>query len=194
MRTGARTAVAPPAAPADTAVGDAMKAILQQLRGGDRRSIGASARVVQQVLARPALFRVVFGGMSDADPLVRMRCADAVEKITVQRPEYVARYKRRLIALAQSACQQEVRWHVAQLLSRVTLNKSDRRRVVGILSVYLTDDSWIVKTFAMQSLADIAAKDAELRSAIVQRLEELTRTGSPAMKARGRKLLAGLKS
>ena len=41
-------------------------------------------------------------------------------------------------------------------------------------------------------LADIAEKDADLRPSIVVQLQELTRTGSPAMQSRGRKLLARL--
>jgi hypothetical protein len=44
----------------------------------------------------------------------------------------------------------------------------------------------------MQALADIAAQDDALRPAIVAQLEALTRTGSPAMQSRGRKLLARL--
>jgi hypothetical protein len=73
------------------------------------------------------------------------------------------------------------------------LNGPERRRVVEILTEYLTDTSRIVKTFAMQALADIAAQDSELRAPIMERLKRLTRTGSPAMKSRGRKLLARLK-
>ena len=46
--------------------------LLLQLKGGDRRSIGASTQVVQQVIANPRLFRIVFGGISSADPLVRI--------------------------------------------------------------------------------------------------------------------------
>ena len=56
--------------------------LLLQLKGGDRRSIGASAQVVQQVITNPRLFAVVFGGIKDSDPLVRMRCADAVESVS----------------------------------------------------------------------------------------------------------------
>jgi hypothetical protein len=44
----------------------------------------------------------------------------------------------------------------------------------------------------MQAWAEIAAQDYQLRAPIVARLKKLTRTGSPAMKSRGRKLLAGL--
>ena len=54
----------------------------------------------------------------------------------------------------------------------------------------LADD--IVKTFSMQALADIAEQDADLRPSILMQLQELTRTGSPAMQSRGRKLLARL--
>ena len=169
-----------------------MNNLLRQLQGGDRRSIGAVPLVVQQVLANLRLFPIVFAGIGDADPLVSMRCADAVEKITAARPELLAAHKRQLIALARSAAQKEVRWHLAQLLSRVALGKSERKRVVEILDGYLMDPSRIVKTFAMQALADIAVQDSELRSPIMERLKRLTRTGSPAMKSRGRKLLARL--
>ncbi|MGB3940469.1 MAG: hypothetical protein WBK96_03125 [Candidatus Manganitrophaceae bacterium] len=170
-----------------------MNAFLQQMKGGDRRSIGAVPEVVKQVITDPSLFPVLFDGMTDPDPLIRMRCADAIEKITAGHPEYLSPYKRRLIQLAGAAKQQEVRWHMAQLLSRLELSRPERRRVVEILSDYLVDTSKIVKTFSMQTLADIAAQDLELRGPIIARLEKLTRTGSPAMKSRGRKLLARLK-
>jgi hypothetical protein len=44
----------------------------------------------------------------------------------------------------------------------------------------------------MQALADLAEKDADLRPSIAIQLQELTRTGSPAMQSRGRRLLAKL--
>lgn len=170
-----------------------MRDLLRQLKGGDRRSIRGVPEVVGQVMANPVFFPVVFDGMGDADPLLRMRCADAVEKITAAHPEYLGPYKKRVIRLAAAAEQQEVRWHLAQLLSRLELSAPERQRVVEILTEYLTDTSRIVKTFAMQALADIAAQDPDLRAPIMERLKKLTRTGSPAMKSRGRKLLERLK-
>lgn len=171
---------------------DIMKDLLLQLRSGDRRSVRGVPEVVDQVMADRSLFRAVFNGMVDANPVVRMRCADAVEKITAARPEYLAPYKGRIIRLAATVTQQEVRWHLAQLFSRLQLSAAERRRVVKTLTEYLTDTSRIVKTFAMQALADIAAQDSQLRAPIAARLNQLTRTGSPAMKSRGRELLAQL--
>jgi hypothetical protein len=170
-----------------------MNSLLEQLKGGDRRSVRGVSEVVRQVMADPGLFPVLFAGMVDPDPLVRMRSADAIEKITAAQSEYLGPYKKRLIRLAELSEQQEVRWHLAQLLSRLELNGPERRQVVDIMSVYLKGKSKIVKTFSMQTLADIAAQDPELRGSIVKQLVKLTRTGSPAMKSRGRKLLKRLR-
>ena len=171
-----------------------MHPLLQKLAGTDRRSIGKSPQVVVQVLKSPRLFRVLFDGMLDADPILRMRCADAVEKITAQRPELLRPYKKRLIHHVARIEQQEVRWHVAQMFSRLALTPREQRAAVAVLHEYLNDQRGIVRTFSMQALADIAKQDAALRRAIVKQLEKLARTGTPAMQARGHKLLAKLKA
>jgi hypothetical protein len=57
------------------------------------------------------------------------------------------------------------------------------------LTGYLNDRSSIVKTFALEGLADLAQNDPGIRPAVIETLREATRTGTPAMKARGRKLL-----
>ena len=166
--------------------------ILKKLSGGDRRSIGRVSEVVADVLDDHTLFETVFCAMLGDDPVVRMRAADAIEKITARRPEYLQPHKTKLIQQVAKIEQQEVRWHVAQLVPRLELSEVERAVVVEILLGYLSDKSKIVKTFSMQALADLAEHDASLRSQVIPLLEELTRTGSPAMKSRGRKLLERL--
>jgi hypothetical protein len=167
--------------------------VLKKLEGGDRRSIGRVDEVVAEVLNDPSLFEVVFHAMPGDDPIIRMRSADAVEKITAKHPEYLQPYKKKLIQQVAKVDQQEVRWHVAQMFPRLELSKEEQAVVVEILLDYLNDKSKIVKTFSMQALADFAERDASLRPKVIQLLEELTTTGSPAMKSRGRKLLEKLK-
>jgi HEAT repeat protein len=166
-----------------------MHPTLQKLREGDRRSIGRSNEVVSEVLSNPRLFGVVFSGLSADDPLIRMRSADAVEKITAQRPELLRPYKNKLIRDVSATQQKEVRWHVAQMLPRLELNEEERKRVFRLLLGYLNDSSSIVRTLTMQALADIGRDSAALLPSVRQHLAELSITGSPAMKARGRKLL-----
>ena len=52
--------------------------------------------------------------------------------------------------------QREVRWHPALLIPRLTLSDKERKIAIAALSAYLEDRSSIVKTFALQGLADLA--------------------------------------
>lgn len=166
-----------------------MNHLLQRLEGGDRRSIGNSDQVVEEVLNDPSLFDLLFPGMLSDDLLVRMRSADAVEKITARRPEYLQPYKETLIKQVAKSDQQEVRWHVAQMLPRLDLEQEERAAATGILLDYLHDESRIVKTFSLQALADFAEGDAGLRDQVITLLEDAIRTGSPAVRSRAQKLL-----
>jgi hypothetical protein len=169
-----------------------LKDVLKKLAGGDRRSIGRVSEIVAEVLNDSSLFKVVFNGMLSDDPIIRMRSADAVEKITAKHPEYLQPYKEKLIQQVAKSDQQEVRWHVAQMFPRLELSNEEQAVIIEILLDYLNDKSKIVKTFSMQALADFAERDAGLRPQVIKLLEELTRTGSPAMRSRGRKLLEKL--
>jgi hypothetical protein len=102
------------------------------------------------------------------------------------------RYKGPLIGLLAEATQQEVRWHLAVIIPRLELTRSDCRRVAGILRQYLADRSSIVKTSAMQGLADLLSQNQSLRPTVLELLRSLSRTGTPAMRARGRILLRRL--
>ena len=127
-----------------------MNAVLQKLTGGDRRSIGCSDEVVAEVLAEPSLFGPLFEGFYHPDPLIRMRSADAIEKITHQQPAYLQPYKTELVQQVSQIEQQEVCWHVAQLFSRLDLTSAERQYGWQILSTYLPHPSKIVKPFAIQ--------------------------------------------
>jgi hypothetical protein len=133
-----------------------MTDILDKLRGGDLRSIGRANEVAQEVVHSPDLLASVFAGLLDNDPVVRMRAADAVEKASTRRPALLQPFKRELLGRVGASEQKEVRWHVALMLPRLGLNSRERRQAVAILLDYLEDTSSIVKTFAMQGLADLA--------------------------------------
>lgn len=171
-----------------------MTDILEKLTGGDRRSIGRVDEVVAEVLNDPELFDPLFGAMLSHDPRIRMRAADAVEKITIRHPEYLQPYKSQLIRQVAKINQQEIRWHMAQMLPRLQVTPAEQALIIDLLRSYLKDKSKIVNSSAMQALADFAARDSNLRPEVIVTLEELTATGSPAMKSRGRKLLARLKN
>ena len=78
-----------------------MTNILSRLRGGDRRSIGKVNEVVTAVQKKPGLIKDLVDGLFDDDPVVRMRAADALEKISGDNRHVLQPFKTRLIRLAQ---------------------------------------------------------------------------------------------
>src|SRR5215472_1778179 len=163
------------------------------LGGGDRRSIGRSNEVVKLVLRTPRRFAELIQCLWSDDPILRMRAADAAEKVSGHKPELLKPYKAELLGLLAETEQIELRWHLAQMIPRLALTQSENQRVIETLQIYLKDQSSIVRTFALQALADLSRSDAGLRSRARGILEESMATGSAAMKARARKLLKEMK-
>jgi hypothetical protein len=166
--------------------------ILQELSGGDRRSIGKADRVVEKILKTPSLLTDVVSGFTHDDPVVRMRCADVAEKVSVVHPDWLQPHRRALVSFAELVQEKEVRWHMAQMLPRLKLSAARRRAVIALLFKYLDDGSAIVKTFSMQALFDMSESDAVLRARVLPVIEAALETGSGAMRSRARKLLAQL--
>jgi hypothetical protein len=164
--------------------------LLALLIGGDRRSIGNSNRVCALVLADTKLLAPLVRHMWASDPVVCMRAADALEKISVQRAPLLQRFIPELLGLAGETLQPEVRWHLALMLPRLQLNRRQRLRVFARLHEYLGDRSSIVKTTALQGLLTLAGEDRVLVPEAEGYLEHALRAGTPAMKARARKLLS----
>jgi len=171
----------------------AISNILKKLRGGDLRTIGRSDEVAREISANPRLFAQVVAATLDPNPVIRMRAADAIEKASARSPKLLQSHKRIILNKISAIAQQEVRWHVAQILPRLQLTPKERDHAVAILFDYLEDKSSIVKTFSMHSLADLAQHDSRLRKRVLPILQFLTENGTPAMRARGRKLLKTLK-
>lgn len=161
----------------------------RMLQGGDRRSIGKSNQVVARVLRKQGEFEELIECLWSDDPIVCMRAADAAEKISVRKPALLAAFKAELLGLADETTQAELRWHLALMLPRLRLTSRERARATLRLQDYLNDRSSIVKTCALQGLAELAMRHAGREEEMVELLERVCRSGTPAMKARGRKLL-----
>ena len=145
-------------------------------------------QIAAELSQSPEAFTEVIAGLKSRDGLLRMRCADVAEKVSKNKPEWLMPHKTFLLELAGSSSQQELRWHLAQMLPRLKLNVAERERALNILLDDLDCQSSVVKTFALQGLFDLAELDECLRPQIKSLLEKSAKTGTPAMKARVRKL------
>ena len=171
--------------------GRAAEALAERLRQPrDRRSIGQAEAVAAELLAAPERFAELLDAIGHEDPLVRMRAADATEKLTRRRPDLLAPHTERILGQIAHVPQHEVRWHVAQLVPRLPLNATQRAQAAALLTTYLDDRSRIVQTFALQALADLADTDRALRDTVTALLHRMTAHESAAVRARARTLLA----
>ncbi len=148
---------------------------------------------MRHVLRDASRLGTVIDGMSHGDAIVRMRCADVAEKVSASRPRWLDRHKDALLGIARQSRQQEVRWHLAQMLPRLVLSPREKQAVIALLFDYLGDESRIVRTFSMTALAELAAANASLRRRLIPVVEKQAGTGSPAVRSRARKLLIPLR-
>jgi hypothetical protein len=167
-------------------------AILAMLAGGDRRSIGRANQAAAIMSKDLSLIPELMTGLWSEDPLVRMRAADAAEKVSRKNPDLLKPHKAELLGLMAEADQQELCWHLAAMVPRLALNSKERQRAAALFEDYLEDRSSIVKTLALQGLADLARNDSAMRPSVIEHLRAAERSGTPAMRARSRKLLARL--
>ena len=168
-----------------------MSNILNKLLGGDLRSIGDAHEVISDILKEPELFGEVFNGMRSDNPLIRMRSADVIEKVSRIHPEYLTSYKEEIIKEISEIEQQEVRWHVALIFSYLSLSAREKEIVYKKLVSWIENSkSKIVIANSLQALAYIFKKDEKYRLKMIKILEAAIVDGSPAVKARARKLLA----
>lgn len=168
------------------------KDILALLRGGNRRTLGRANEVARIVSADPRLFPKLVAGLWSEERLVRTRAADAAEKVTRRYPQLLLPCKKELLGLMSEASEPELRWHLAAMMPRLPLNSIERQFVITQLNEYLKDRSSIVKTFALQGLAVFARNDLAMRNHVIEILRNSVKTGTPAMKARSRRLLSEL--
>ena len=169
-----------------------MQAIIDKLRGGDRRSIGRATEVVREIEDNPALFKAVFTGLFDDEPVVRMRSADVIEKVTQGGPELLKGYTSKVISILATAEQQEICWHMAQIAPRLQCNTAQEDEIVELLKKQLSHKSKIVQASALEALATIAGRSPERIGEIFALVTVHQETGSPAVQARARKVLKRL--
>lgn len=162
----------------------------EMLSGGDLRSIGNSNKVVNIVKNNPDLFDNLFSCLYSSSKIIRMRAADAIEKISLDSPTLLNKYKSALLLDISKIDQPEVQWHFAQIISRLELDSADLDHVTSILKSNLkSTKSNIVKTFCLQSLYDLSLQHKEISKSVKSLLEFYSNDKSAAVRSRVKKLL-----
>lgn len=169
--------------------------LLEKLTGGDLRSTGKSNLVVNLVLKNNDLLPELIKGLFCDEPLIRMRSADALEKICQADPSLLLPHKKVLLTKALSINQQEVKWHIAQILGVISLTKKERTQAIPTLTQWIkkTEKSKIVRVSALQTLTNFIITDPSLKPVLLPQIKGELKNSVGAIASRGKKILKQLK-
>lgn len=130
--------------------------------GGKANSLGRVNDVIENVLEDQGRLEELYGCLFNEDAWVRMRAADALEKVCRQHPAWLLSYIDRFFEDLSTSTQPSIQWHLAQIYRQVALTDSQKRVVVRWLAQLLSskDVDWIVGANAMDTLGQFTKEGA----------------------------------
>jgi hypothetical protein len=165
-----------------------------QLTGGNRTSIGKSPAVIEEILKSPNKINEIYALFFDVDPVVAMRSSYVAMRVAEVNPASVTPFKKSLLADLEKFQQQEIRWHIPQLLIHLTLTPTEKRKAYSIIMNWAeTDKSKIVAYYALQTAADLTQTDSNLLENFIPRLKKLNKSGAKSVSNRCKKIAKQLK-
>ena len=166
--------------------------VIDMLAGGDRRSIGKSKEAARQVLHHPELLDEVMAGLMVSDAVIRSRCAHVLTMVCEKEPSLLQPYKQDLLDTMAPQEQWEVRQQFAKIFPMLELDGDDVARAIKLFQGWLEARQSIVRTYALQGLADLIRFDEGLKEEVGALLGHYAISGTAAMRARCRILLKQL--
>jgi len=127
--------------------------------------------------------------LGSKDKLVAERAARTLKKISETDASVLYAWRKALLSEAFRAVDVRVQWNLSIVLGRLPLKGQDKAVVVDLMFERLQDKSGLNRTLAMQALMDLSENDAALRKRVAPIVREALEGGTPAMRARARKLL-----
>jgi hypothetical protein len=162
------------------------------LSGGDFRSNAQAKIATKKALQNHSLIKELVRACGSSNALVRMRAADSLEALSGHDPRLLQPFKKTLLGKITLINQQEVRWHVAQILPRLSLSKKETQKAWKVLKSWYADKhekSRIVKVFSLDSMARLSVKQRPLKAKTERLVKQAVRSPIFSIRARAKKLL-----
>ena len=162
--------------------------------GGHANSLGRVNEVIEAVLSNRQKLDELYDCMFSNDAWVRMRAADALEKICRVHPDWLLSYIDRFIEELSTSNQPSIQWHLAQIYREVDLTSAQQHFVIDWLKKLLSSKGtdWIVSANAMDTLAAFTKDNSFPVAEMISLLEIQQQHKSKSVVRRANKLLAEL--
>lgn len=166
-------------------------ALLDRLRSADRRTAQPPAGALAAVCADPTLFADLVAALDDGDSVVRRSAADTLEKTTRRHHEWLHPHRDALLRrIIDRTDADGILCRLIPLAPRLAPAGNQLRRLSATLFELLDGPGRQLQVCSMQALHDLAASRPRLRARLHTALQRKRDEGSPAVRARARRLLA----
>ena len=166
-----------------------MHAVRVKLTGGTRTSVGSADEVIQKLVKNTSGLSAIYDLFLDEDPVVAMRASYVAMKVAEQKPDSVEPFAKDLLKNLNLYTQQEVRWHIPQLLAHLNLTLAQRRKAYEVLMEWSeTDKSKIVGYYSLQTAANFAETDDKILQDFIPRLKKANKLGAKSIQNRCKKI------
>lgn len=162
--------------------------------GGKSNSLGRANEVIEIVLADKDKIDELYNCLFEDDAWLRMRAADALEKICREHPNWLLPYIDRFPKELAISSQPSIQWHLAQIYAEVELTPQQKDFAINWLKDLLatTEVDWIVSANAMETLVQFAQDGSIPKSDVIALLKLQQKHKSNSVVRRATKLLATL--
>ncbi len=146
------------------------------LGGGHPNSLGHTLEVVEQVLANKTRLAELFDCYDSQDAVVRLRTSNALKRICRAEPALLVSYLDRLLERVSQIDQASVQWTLATLFLLLApwMDSQQINKARQIMQRNLErGQDWIVLNTTMDTLAQWAEQDLDLKSWLLPQLLQL---------------------
>jgi len=183
---------APPTLCYDMNMSEHFAAMLRE--GGHANSLGRVNEVIEITLGDASRLDELYACLFDEDAWVRMRAADALEKICRQQPDWLLPYIDKFQEELSASTQPSIQWHLAQIYEQVSLTHKQKqfaqKWLAGLLST--KDVDWIVAANVMDTLVKFVKDGSFAADDLITLLKIQQQHKSNAVIKRATKYLAEL--
>lgn len=143
------------------------------LAGGHPNSLGNTVLVAERVNADRSLVDELIQTYSSADDVVRLRVSSALKRVALEHPEWV---HERLAVIEQWVAhwkQPSAQWSLAEMYRTLSglLTRDQYDNAVAVMKGHLASSTdWIVINHTLETLAQWARSDDELREWLIPEL------------------------
>jgi TPR repeat protein len=161
------------------------------LATGKPNSLGRTDEVIEAVLQDKSRLDELYACLFHDDAWLRMRAADALEKVCRQHPEWLLPHIDKFQEELARSNQPSIQWHLAQIYSQVDVSPEQKQKAIQWLEnlISTVEVDWIVAANAMDTLVQFAKDGSVTEKQVISLLRVQQGHKSKAVVRRADKLL-----